>query len=190
MTKKIFQKGAIQEGIPIILLILLLIGVVIFLFYGLKPALTPPGPSIVTPLSPTVTPGKITLQTPLTDAKITLEFWDDLGRRKIAGPVTQLTDSEGRAQLDAEAMLVSLIAAFPPGDYPLNVRADIILEKDGSRLHFQVDLDASRGALFWVEKEGGELIINKENTEFYPLNSPGPGASLEESMAASLHEVE
>jgi len=42
---KNFQKGFVKEGLPIALSALLLIGVVIFLFYNLKPASKPPTPT-------------------------------------------------------------------------------------------------------------------------------------------------
>jgi hypothetical protein len=48
-TNKTLQKGAIQEVVPIALLIILLIAIVIFLFYYLKPPSRLPPVSVVTP---------------------------------------------------------------------------------------------------------------------------------------------
>jgi len=139
----------------------------------------------ITPLPPEVVPGMITLLVP-PETEVTLNFWDELGRYHIVGPIIQVAGPEGQLEFEAESEVRPLLKGLLSGDYPVNCRAEIEAHKAGSQLHFQADLDVSRGGLFWIEEKEGELIIDLTKTRFYPLSSPGPGASLEEAIEVSL----
>jgi hypothetical protein len=194
MKIKNFQKGIIQEGIPVIFLVLLLIGIVIFLFYSLKPAPTPPVPSTVTPLPPTVTPGEIAFQT-IPDAQVTVKFltqkWvpcsppapdycRELVDTELPGAMfTNTTDSAGNVKFDVKDL--------PPS------KVEITIEKDTTQIKFQVVLTPYFGAVFVVPERDGKLGVDIEKTEFDPGvpagEYHGPG-TLKADQQASLNIIE
>jgi hypothetical protein len=156
-----------------------------------SPVASPTEEEFITPLPPSVVPGKLVVET-MPGATVILRFWTkkwvphpnpppempnlrELIDIEIPGATfTAITDSNGRAE-------------FTIGHLPSS-KADITIE-GAARIHFQAALTPYFGALFVVPEVGGRLFIDYEKTEFDPGvpagEYHGPG-TLKADQQASL----
>lgn len=142
ITKNL-EKGFIKEGIPLILLALLLIGVVIFLFYNLKSAPSPPTPPVI----PTAEDAKMLI---LASA----------GGEDTYGDMTIESTSQYQVTYIAKDDYFILLLLSTPLSEARKAAEEELLERSGGNLAALCDLTVDVGAPMYVMAETEETIEN------------------------------
>jgi len=141
LINKNFQKGFVEEGLPIILLVLLLIGVVIFLFYNLKP----------TPTTPPTPPTAEEVKAKLLASPEQVDAFGD-----------KLIKTTGQYQLAYIAkddyFVVSLLST--PLSEARKAAEEELLQRSGNNLEVLCKLTFDIGAPLYVIQETGETVEN------------------------------
>jgi hypothetical protein len=95
-------------------------------------------------------------QRPLPAARVTLTFKDSGTGKRLAEPVTQLTDAHGQAVFDGQQILSSQLGRLPSLAYVL---ADVTVEAEALRAEEEGDVDLQGGAVLWFNQCQGKLLL-------------------------------